>query len=215
MSKGRKKAPAFEGRPFAASPEHPKARKKTTRRSKKLAPGTPKDPDLPSASEKKILVAERLTERQRAYVYYRVEFNMGPTAAARNAGYAIPNSASDILEKNTKVQYALAIARAEYAIASQMTKGKVMDGFLEAIQQARVQADPMAMIAGFREIGKLCGFYEPSRAKLEISVTGQQAIERMQEMGDAELLAIAQDSPDVLDGQFEEVAAAAKEAVNG
>ena len=49
---------------------------------------------------------------------------------------------------------------------------------------ARIKADPIAMIAGWREIGKMCRFYEATRAKIEVSVQGQVLIQRLNTMSD-------------------------------
>ena len=40
---------------------------------------------------------------------------------------------------------------------------------------AREQQDPAAMIAGWREIAKLCGYYAPERRRIEVS-TGHDAL---------------------------------------
>lgn len=44
---------------------------------------------------------------------------------------------------------------------------------------AKIKADPLTMIAGWREVGKMCGFYEPTKAKIEVSVQGQVLIQRL------------------------------------
>ena len=38
------------------------------------------------------------------------------------------------------------------------------------------------MIAGWREVGKMCGFYEPTKAKIEVSVQGQVLLQRLNGM---------------------------------
>jgi hypothetical protein len=42
-----------------------------------------------------------------------------------------------------------------------------MGGFLEAANLARLKEDPMAMIAAYRELGKLTGHYEPQVTRIE------------------------------------------------
>lgn len=145
---------------------------------------------------------EALTEMQRLFVKYLVHDKLNQTASARQAGFNQPATAAHALVRNPKVMAAIAEERAEYAKVSGMTKQKVIDGFSEAVDMARIKADPIAMIAGWREIGKMCGFYEPTKTKIEVSVKGQVLIERMQTMSDAELLALAEGDPTVLDGEF-------------
>lgn len=143
-----------------------------------------------------------LTEMQRMFVHHLVHNKLNQTAAARQAGFNQPGTSAHALVRNPRVIAAIAAERAEYAKASGMTKQKVIDGFSEAIDLARIKADPIAMIAGWREIGKMCGFYEPTKTKIEVSVQGQVLIQRMNSMSDEELLALAEGDPTALEGEF-------------
>ena len=146
--------------------------------------------------------SQPLTEKQRLFVHYLVHDRLNQTAAARQAGFSQPGTAANTLMKNPKVLSAIAEERLEYAKASGMTKQKVIEGFVEAIDMARIKADPVAMIAGWREIGKMCGFYEATKTKVELSVQGQVLIQRLNTMTDEELLALAEGDPSVLEGEF-------------
>ena len=142
-----------------------------------------------------------LTEMQRQFVAYRVDHGMTQTAAARAAGFAQPGTAANQMMQHPKIERAIAERRAEYAAASQVTKKKVIDGFLESIEMAKIKADPLTMIAGWREVGKMCGFYEPTKTKIEVSVQGKVLIERLNTLSDAELLQIAEGDPTILEGE--------------
>lgn len=143
-----------------------------------------------------------LTERQRTFVNLVVRDKLNLSAAARQAGYADYSQSVDNLMKNAKIAKAIAIEREEWARASAMSKKKVIDGFTEAIDMARLKADPMVMVAGWREIAKLCGFYEPTRHKLEVSVQGEVVIQKLQSLDDSQLLALADGRTDAIDGEF-------------
>ena len=143
-----------------------------------------------------------LTEMQRQFVVNLVDHRMTQTAAARAAGAAQPGSAAYEWMRHPKIERAIAKERLEYAKASAMTKQKVIEGFSEAINLARIKADPIAMVAGWREIGKMCGFYEATKAKIEVSVQGQVLIQRLNTMSDEELIALAEGDPTVLEGEF-------------
>ena len=145
-----------------------------------------------------------LTELQRKFVHHLVHDKMTQTAAARAAGLkGNPGSAGYDMMRNPKVQRAIAEERKEYEVASGVTKKKVIDGFLEAIDMGRMKGDPLAMIAGWREVGKMCGFFEPTKSKIEISVNGQVMVQRLNQMTDEELLAIAESNPEqILEGEF-------------
>lgn len=146
--------------------------------------------------------SQPLTEMQRMFVQHLVHDKLNQTAAARQAGFNQPGTSAHALMKNPKVLAAIAEERLEYAKASGMTKQKVIEGFSEAIDLARIKADPIAMIAGWREIGKMCGFYEATKTKIEVSVQGQVLIQRLNTMSDEELLALADGDPTVLEGEF-------------
>lgn len=146
--------------------------------------------------------SQPLTEMQRMFVQHLVHDKLNQTAAARQAGFHQPGTSAHALMKNPKVLAAIAEERLEYAKASGMTKRKVIEGFSEAIDLARIKADPIAMIAGWREIGKMCGFYEATKTKVEVSVQGQVLIQRLNTMSDEELLALAEGDPTVLEGEF-------------
>jgi hypothetical protein len=167
-------------------------KRKNSKGGHQLSPFTPgtQNPNVP------------LTEQQRRFVTHLVHDKLPQTAAARMAGYGDAASIASALMKNPKIQRAIAEERREYAIASGMTKQKVIDGFAEAIDLGRIKGDPVAMIAGWREIGKMCGFYEPTKTKVEVSVQGQVLIQRLNSMTDEQLLQLAEGDPTVLDGEF-------------
>jgi hypothetical protein len=58
------------------------------------------------------------------------------------------------------------------------------------------------MIAGWREVGKMCGFYEPKKVDIKVSMQGQVLLQRLNSMSDQELLAMAEEDTNVLEGEF-------------
>ena len=49
------------------------------------------------------------------------------------------------------------------------------------------------MIAGWREIGRICGYYAPEKdLKVHVNVTAQRLIEKYETMSDAELAALCE-----------------------
>lgn len=135
-----------------------------------------------------------LTEMQRLFVVGIAEHGMSQSAAARAAGYAEKTAGVTGMElmKMPKVQSAIAERKAEYAAASGVTKKMVIDGFIEAINMGRLLEDPMSMISGWREVGKMCGFYEASKSEIKISVNGQVMLSKLESMSDAELLKLTE-----------------------
>ena len=150
--------------------------------------------------------SQPLTEMQRMFVHHLVHNKLNQTAAARQAGFNQPGTSAHALMRNPKVLAAIAEERLEYAKASGMTKQKVIEGFSEAIDLARIKADPIAMIAGWREVGKMCGYYEPVKKQIDVNITGNVVMQRLNKLSDAELLKLIEtETANALEGEFTEV----------
>jgi len=105
---------------------------------------------------------ERLTSRQQRFVSeYVVCANAAE--AARRAGYS-GNGAKVTacrLLTNPNLKAAIAEAKRLEARKLELRKEHIIAAVLEAIQLARAQAEPAAMIRGLVEIAKMLGFYDP------------------------------------------------------
>ena len=139
---------------------------------------------------------------QRTFVTLFVHDQLPKTVAAREAGYSSPGTAAGGLMENPKIVQAIAVEREKYAIESKLNRQDVLDGFKEAIEMAKMMSDPGVMVAGWREIGKMCGFYEPSKIDIQVTTKGAALLQQMEEMSDDELFAIADD--DIIDGEWTE-----------
>ena len=72
-----------------------------------------------------------------------------------------------------------------------MDRKKVMQGFLEAIDMAKDMRQPGGMISGWKEVGRMCGFYEPEKREIQLSVTGKEVIEELKGLTRHQLLELA------------------------
>lgn len=149
---------------------------------------------------------QRLSPEQSIFVKNVATTLMTPTAAARLAWPHVnqPSQRANVEMKRPQIQVAIANERAKYEAASDITRRKVIDGFMEAIDMARVQADPTAMIGGWREIAKVCGHYEPTKQELIITFRGERTLRQMEQMTDEQLLKLAHQE---IQGEFTEVPA--------
>lgn len=132
-----------------------------------------------------------ITQQQRTFVEALARGESKASALAL-AGYS-PATIRDTkfvarLSAKPKVVKLLAEERAKYAEQSRITRQDVIDGLKDAISMAKLINEPTAMISGWREIGKLCGYYEPTTHKVEVSVNGGLVLEKMNAMSDEELL---------------------------
>lgn len=78
--------------------------------------------------------------------------------------------------------------KALYEAACQMTRKKVMDMQLEAFQMAKLMAEPSSMVSAAREIGRMCGYYEPVKHQIDVNVKGEVTVRQLNNMSDADLL---------------------------
>lgn len=105
-----------------------------------------------------------LTARQRRFVEeYGVDRN-GAAAAVR-AGYSPRSAKQTAYELLTKPDLQAAVAAQEALVAAEtgVTRQRVLQGLLEALEMARYRRDPGAMIGALREIGRILGYYAPER----------------------------------------------------
>lgn len=117
------------------------------------------------------ITAMPLTPKQARFIEeYVLDHNA--TAAALRAGFA-PKSARVIacrlLKANKAVQEAVAAQEALLAAEVGMTRQRVVQGLLEAVEMARERQEPGAMIAAWRELGKMLGYYAPERVKVAVA----------------------------------------------
>lgn len=112
-----------------------------------------------------------------------------PHQAALAAGYS-----GGMAPKSEDVRLAVAEARKELGETVQIKRADMIAVMLDAIEVARVLADPQAMIKGAAEVSKMLGFYEPETKRVEL--TGPQARTRtkLMTMSDEDLLGLIEDA---------------------
>ena len=113
-------------------------------------------------------------------------------AAAIRAGYSRRTARQIAYELLTRPDVAAAVraGEAEIAADAKVTRAAVLTGLQEAIDIARARSDPSAMIAAWREIAKMCGFYAPERAHVHFSANGWALRNEVAQMTDSELAAL-------------------------
>ena len=132
------------------------------------------------------------SSRQQSFVHAYVESGNGAAAAVR-AGYSARSAkvtASRLLTK-ANVQAAIRSQQAQIAKRLELSRERVIAELQEAVNLARLKGDPQAMVAAWREMAKICGFYAPEHKALSISAEGRESLRRLESMTDAELLALA------------------------
>jgi phage terminase small subunit len=134
----------------------------------------------------------KLTPRQEKFVSNFLVTGNG-TQSAMAAGYS-KVSARVGAHRLLTIPAVQAEIRARQGVDSQrlqLERQDVIAGFLEAIAQARAQGNPMALLAGWREIGRMLGF-GPQRHAVEVSAAADAEMGRLERLSDAELLRLAE-----------------------
>ena len=154
-----------------------------------------------------------LTDQQRVFVDQILK-GAGPTLAARVAGYAHPDRQGYEVIKSPKVANAIKHLHKKHEKVADMSRKRVMDGLLEAIDLAKMQADAGNMISGWREIGRMCGYYAPEVKKIDINITAKRVIDKMETLSDADLMKLIDESSSIIEGEATEVLDALQNASN-
>jgi len=120
-----------------------------------------------------------LTDKQKAFVKALAMGESRPNAMKR-AGMSLNNPAyAARLVAMPNIQRALAIEREANARATELTRRDVINMHKEAYDMAKLMSEPSSMVAAAREIGKMCGFYEPQKIDITHSLAGKQKVEQL------------------------------------
>ena len=139
-----------------------------------------------------VSVDKPLTEKQKLFALAWAQGDTIPNAMAR-AGYNEQPSYGYRMAKMPNILALYAAEKAKFEEAAQMSRKKVMDGLLDAIDMAKLMSEPSTMVSGWREIARMCGYFEPVKQRIDINVTGNVMLDRMNSMSDADLLRIIQE----------------------
>lgn len=148
-----------------------------------------------------------LTDRQRQFALFMSEGKPVKTAM-RLAGYgkhASHNGLASRMMKNPTIQTAVRHLHKRYENSVVASRKMVLEGFLEAIEQAKMQSDAAVQIAGWREIGKMCGYYAPEVKEVNVNVGAKRVIGQLEVMSDAQLLEMIEQDRAAIEGEVMDV----------
>lgn len=133
-----------------------------------------------------------LTDKAKLFVKFWAEGN-SITTASTMAGYG---DGASYAYKVARLPQAIALyneEKAKFEAAGDMSRRQVMDMLKEAYDMAKLVSEPSSMVSAAREIGKICGYYEPVKVNLKISGEVGVVQRKMDNMSDAELLKMIAD----------------------
>jgi len=148
----------------------------------------------------KELLQVGLNEAEQQLVYNIEVLGMSQARAAELAGVASFQSVlkrPDVIDAREKL-------RAAVRQRADITKDDVIAGIKKAVDQADLLADPMAQIAGWREIAKMLGYDAPREVKITVSADISTRRRQIAQLDDEELIELL-GADDVIDAEFYEV----------
>jgi hypothetical protein len=138
----------------------------------------------------------KLSARQLRFVKHYVRQG-NASASARDAGYAKAGARVTAcrLLANPNVQAAVLAERRRYEQDLGITRERVIAELRSAIDIARNQGNASTMISGWREIAKICGYYE-HRVEVSIhpNVAAQRLVSQLETMSTDELMKLTESS---------------------
>lgn len=136
-------------------------------------------------------IRTQMTTKQTRFVAeYLVDGNGSRAAVAAGYGRAGARVTACRTLAIPNVREAIAARQGVDAKRLEIARQDVLKGLLAAVEQAKEQGNPAAMISGWREIGRMLGFYEPGVTRVELSAGQRDTPRRLNHLTDAELLKI-------------------------
>lgn len=137
------------------------------------------------------MVANTLPSKAARFVdEYMLDHN-GAAAAVR-AGYSArsaPVTASRLLRKANVVEL---LTRKRRGLEAQfsLSQKSVIEKLQSAAEMAEVQGDPTAMVAAYRQIGLMLGYYAEEKRTVAVITASKDDLRALEAMSDEELAAL-------------------------
>ena len=139
-----------------------------------------------------------LTSEETEYVYYVEVVGLPPRKAASMSGMEYRRiNAPHVMQAREQVKH-------EVRGDLQVTKEDVTFGLRDAINRAKILADPMTEIAGWNSIIKLHGLDAPTRVTVSFKESVEAYKEHVRRLSDSELVAEI-GAGNIIDADFYEV----------
>lgn len=130
-----------------------------------------------------------LTDQEWRFVEAHAIGNLSARQAMIHAGYKYDTRDQAKLLAKPHIAAAITECRKVNAEKLNITRDKVYTGLMDAIEQAKIMADPTAQIAGWREVAKIAGFYDaPVDETKKMTDMQRAAMTRFKEMSDEDIL---------------------------
>jgi len=136
-----------------------------------------------------------------------IQMGMVPIQAAGYAGYKnADKSCRDLLAKPEILAQYEAI-KEQIRSEARITRKDIEAGVLDAINIAKLQADPLGMIRGYGELNKMQGNYAPEKRTLEITGAQKRIVTQLEDLSEQALVELIAEAGDemIIDAEFYEI----------
>ena len=140
-----------------------------------------------------------LSPQEEKFLHNMEVLRLTQQRAAEIAGISNPQQ---VLQKPEVIEARTAMREAA-ARRVNISKDDVLIGLKEAIDHAKLTDEPMAQIAGWREISKMLGYDAPKQVNIVVSGNVKEIRKQISALTDAELVE-SLGADDVIDGDFYE-----------
>lgn len=160
-----------------------------------------RDPnDSPDRTE--VRKQDILTPQEREFVQLVARGHAPARAAADVYGKHRSNLGRELMER-PQVKRAVNFFFSQLQKSSGVSRQRVLEGFLRAAEVAETLQDPSAMVSAWREVGKMNGYYAVETKKVEVNVTGEVQVRRLNALSDEDLMKLA--SGQTVEGEFHQI----------
>ena len=147
-------------------------------------------------------ITNRITLMKERFVQ-GIESGMSPPQAATYAGSRDPvQYANLMLRQDEWVRGQMERIRAEANANSKVSREKVTQIVLDAVDMAKVMSSPGEMIRGAAELNKMNGYYAPDKVDIQVEARLKRVQTQYESMSDAELLEVMGEVVDPIEAEF-------------
>lgn len=143
---------------------------------------------------------QALTEEQKKFIYFLDVVGVAVSRAAELACIQ-PYEAAKLLE-DPDIAHARRVQKELSQHRTGFTREDVTEGIHDAVQQAKLMADPMSQIRGWTEIARINGLDAPKKVEHTVTITDANAPpEQLRYLPTADLVRLV-DASNVIDVDF-------------
>jgi hypothetical protein len=132
-----------------------------------------------------------LTDKQIEFFHVYMSSPFLPLREICNQAQVQQRTVKKWIAQSESFRKALTTEQNRSRAVSNMSRKRVMRGMLEAVDMARDSRQANTMLSGWKEIGRMCGFYEPERREIILSKSAEEMQKEIKTLTREQLLDLA------------------------